>query len=122
MTAHGADSTPRGAKLGHITPFRDRGGKRHLVLTHRGSRQRHQHRAGRRKLFPEKLCSLACHSAAESRCPETARALLSGLGAREAQTFLFSLTNCCSFQGRFSSAQAGERQSCRGMIQAEGSR
>lgn len=47
-----------------------------------------------------------------------ARALLSGLGERETQTFLFHLTNSGSFQGRFSSAQAGERKTCRGMIWA----
>lgn len=48
-----------------------------------------------------------------------ARALLSGLGEREIQTFLFYLTNSCSFQGRFSSAHAGERQTCRGMMQPQ---
>lgn len=47
-----------------------------------------------------------------------ARALLSGLGEHETQTFLFHLTNRCSFQEGFSNAQAGDKQTCRGMIQA----
>lgn len=72
-------------------------------------------------LFPEKsfLC-LHLHSYCWHRkasVQRAARALLSGLGEQETQTFLFYLTNSCSFQGRFSSAHAGERQTCRGMMQ-----
>lgn len=55
---------------------------------------------------------------AQQSVQRAARALLSGLGEHETQTFLFHLTNGSSFQGRFSSAPAGERQTCRGMIRA----
>lgn len=72
--------------------------------------------AGRKALWPSLL--LTPHQHSKESVQRAARALLSGLGEHETQTFLFHLTNSSSFQGRFSSAQAGERQNCRGMIRA----
>lgn len=72
--------------------------------------------AGRNASWPSFLLMPLQHS--KESVLRAARALLSGLGEHETQTFLFHLTNSSSFQGRFSSAQAGERQTCRGMIRA----
>lgn len=72
--------------------------------------------AGRKASWPSLLLTPRQHS--KDSVQRAARALLSGLGEHEAQTFLFHLTNRSFFQGRFSSAQAGERQTCRGMIWA----
>lgn len=72
--------------------------------------------AGRKASRPSLL--LIPHQHSKESVQTAARALLSGLGEHEAQTFLFHLTNSSSLQARFSSAQAGERQTCRGMIRA----
>lgn len=72
--------------------------------------------AGRKTSWPSLLPKPHQHS--KESVQRAARALLSGLGEQETQTFLFHLTNSSSFQGRFSGAQAGERQTCRGMIRA----
>lgn len=116
------DIAPRRLNLGHITPFQAQGDKMHTVLATRdwssgaGIRQGEDSCPSRKALWP--LFPLVPCQRRKASVPRAARALLSGLQERETQTFLFHLTNSCSFQGRFSSAQAGERQTCRGMIQA----
>lgn len=116
------DVAPRRVNSGHITLFQAGEGKMRAVLAtrdHSSSADTGQGEGSclcRKASWPSfSLVPCRRRKASDQRA---ARALLSGLGECETQTFLFHLTNSCSFQGRFSSAQAGERQTCRGMIQA----
>lgn len=104
----------RHCSTGHAAPFQAGADKTHAALATRA-------RGNGADIRPKSSTAvflLVSRQHRKAGVRRAARALLSGLGERETQTSLFHLTNSCSFPGRFSSAQAGERQTCRGTTRA----